>query len=155
MRTVRRTDTVSSVCIQFLYFVRRMHNRYQLFKNACAPYSDRPDDGGSKDLWNVGTTLPDYTVLQPRRQPSSYSPPWEPQILLRVFFFSVTVGSHWFYWDTLFATQRYSGIFLGELCICYVVHWTYNAVSVTAHYCVNVGKVPMLWPHFETGGLSG
>jgi hypothetical protein len=48
-----------------------------------APCSDRPDDGGSKDLWNVGTTLPDYTVLQPRRQPSSYSPPWEPQILLR------------------------------------------------------------------------
>jgi hypothetical protein len=30
------------------------------------------DDGGSKDLWNVGTTLPDYTVLQPRRQPSSW-----------------------------------------------------------------------------------
>jgi hypothetical protein len=26
--------------------------------------------------------MPDYTVLQPRRQPSSYSPPWEPQILL-------------------------------------------------------------------------
>jgi hypothetical protein len=25
--------------------------------------------------------LPDYTALQPRRQPSSYSPPWEPQIL--------------------------------------------------------------------------
>jgi hypothetical protein len=24
----------------------------------------------------------DYTTLQPRRQPSSYSPPWEPQILL-------------------------------------------------------------------------
>jgi hypothetical protein len=43
----------------------------------------RPDDGGSKDLWNVGKLLPDYTALQPRRQPSSYSPPWEPQILLR------------------------------------------------------------------------
>jgi hypothetical protein len=43
---------------------------------------DRPDDGGRKDLWNVGKLLPDYTVLQPRRQPSSYSPPWEPQILL-------------------------------------------------------------------------
>jgi hypothetical protein len=39
------------------------------------------DDGGSKDLWNVGKLLPDYTALQPRRQPSSYSPPWEPQIL--------------------------------------------------------------------------
>jgi hypothetical protein len=42
----------------------------------------RPDDGGSKYLWNVGKLLPDYTVLQPRRQQSSYSPPWEPQILL-------------------------------------------------------------------------
>jgi hypothetical protein len=42
----------------------------------------RPDDGGSKHLWNVGKLLSDYTVLQPRRQPSSYSPPWEPQILL-------------------------------------------------------------------------
>jgi hypothetical protein len=41
----------------------------------------RPDDGGSKDLWNVGKLLPDYTVLQPRRQSSSYSLPWEPQIL--------------------------------------------------------------------------
>jgi hypothetical protein len=26
--------------------------------------------------------LPDYMVLQPRRQPSSYLLPWEPQILL-------------------------------------------------------------------------
>jgi hypothetical protein len=34
----------------------------------------RPDDGGSKHLWNVGKLLPDYTALQPRRQPSSYSP---------------------------------------------------------------------------------
>jgi hypothetical protein len=36
-------------------------------------YEDRwrcPDDGGSKDLWNVGKLLPDYTVLQPRRQQS-------------------------------------------------------------------------------------
>jgi hypothetical protein len=47
-----------------------------------ARLTHRPDDGGSNDLWNVGITLPDYTVLQPRRQPSSYSPPWKPQILL-------------------------------------------------------------------------
>jgi hypothetical protein len=32
----------------------------------------RPVDGGSKDLWNVGKILPDYTPLQPRRQPSSF-----------------------------------------------------------------------------------
>jgi hypothetical protein len=30
----------------------------------------RPDDGGSKDLWNIGKLLPDYTALQPRRQSS-------------------------------------------------------------------------------------
>jgi hypothetical protein len=29
---------------------------------------DRPDDGGSKDLWNVDKLLPDYTALQPRRR---------------------------------------------------------------------------------------
>jgi hypothetical protein len=31
-----------------------------------------PDDGGSKDLRNVGKLLPDYTALQPRRQPYLY-----------------------------------------------------------------------------------
>jgi hypothetical protein len=47
-----------------------------------APCSHQGDDGGSKDIWNAGKFLPDYTTLQPRTQPSSYSPPWEPQILL-------------------------------------------------------------------------
>jgi hypothetical protein len=32
----------------------------------------RRDNGGSKDLWNFVKLLPDYTALQPRRQPSSY-----------------------------------------------------------------------------------
>jgi hypothetical protein len=32
--------------------------------------SHRPDDGGSKHLWNVGIRPPDYTVQQPKRQPS-------------------------------------------------------------------------------------
>jgi hypothetical protein len=30
--------------------------------------------------WTLGNILLMYTALQPRRQPSSYSPPWEPQI---------------------------------------------------------------------------
>jgi hypothetical protein len=38
----------------------------------------RPDDGGSNHLWNVGKL--DYTAQQPRGQPSSYSPPWKPEI---------------------------------------------------------------------------
>jgi hypothetical protein len=29
---------------------------------------DRPDDGGSKHLWNVGKLTPDHTAQQPRRQ---------------------------------------------------------------------------------------
>jgi hypothetical protein len=43
-------------------------------EDCCLPGCS-PDDGGSKDLRNVGKLLPDYTVLQPRRQQSSYSPP--------------------------------------------------------------------------------
>jgi hypothetical protein len=40
----------------------------------------RPDFGDSKHLWNFGKLLPDYTAQHPRRQSSSYSPPWEPEI---------------------------------------------------------------------------
>jgi hypothetical protein len=31
-----------------------------------------PDDGGSKDLWNVDKLLPDYMVLQSKTQPLPY-----------------------------------------------------------------------------------
>jgi hypothetical protein len=58
---------------------------YQRFRGPCCLHhqgDDCFDDGGSKDLWNVGKLLPDYMALQPTRQPSSYSPPWEPKILL-------------------------------------------------------------------------
>jgi hypothetical protein len=46
---------------------------YQRFRGPCClqHQGDRPDDGGSKDLWNVGKLLPDYTVLQPRIKQSS------------------------------------------------------------------------------------
>jgi hypothetical protein len=43
------------------------------FRNSCRPNHQRR----SKHLWNVGYFLPDYMALQPRRQQSSYSPPWE------------------------------------------------------------------------------
>jgi hypothetical protein len=33
---------------------------------------DRPDDGGSKHLWNVGQFLRDYTAQHPRNQYSRY-----------------------------------------------------------------------------------
>jgi hypothetical protein len=57
----------------------------------------RPDDGGSKDLWNVVRLLLDYASLQLRRHPSSYSLSWEPQILETAYvswgeiFFSVSI----------------------------------------------------------------
>jgi hypothetical protein len=43
----------------------------------------RHQHAGRKRLWNVCKFLHvDYTALQPIRQPSSYSPPWEPEISL-------------------------------------------------------------------------
>jgi hypothetical protein len=45
---------------------------------------DRPDDGGSKHLWNFGQFLRAYTAQDPRRQLSSYFPPWEPEISLNI-----------------------------------------------------------------------
>jgi hypothetical protein len=41
-----------------------------------------PDDGGGTDLRNVGKLTPVCTALQPVRQTSSWSPPWEPQVIL-------------------------------------------------------------------------
>jgi hypothetical protein len=69
----------------------RLVEVYRRFRGACCPPqkgTHRPDDGGNKHLWNVGELLPDYTALQPRRQPSSYSPPWEPEISIRHELFS-------------------------------------------------------------------
>jgi hypothetical protein len=60
---------------------------YQRSRGPCCLHHHHPDDGGSKDLWNVGKLLPDYTAIQPRRQPSSYSPQCEPQILLMKIIF--------------------------------------------------------------------
>jgi hypothetical protein len=76
---------------------------HQRFRGSCCLHhqgdkGDRPDDGGSRDLWNVGKLVPDYTALQPRRPPSSYSPPWEPQILLRLGG-SITRGLTWFWFN--------------------------------------------------------
>jgi hypothetical protein len=50
----------------------------------------RPDDGGSTDLWNTGKLTPVYTALQPRRQPSSQSPQWEPLVI------PVSLSRQWF-----------------------------------------------------------
>jgi hypothetical protein len=52
---------------------------YWRFRSTCCLHH-QDDDGGSKHLWNVRKLLSDYTAHQPRVQPSSYWPPWEPEI---------------------------------------------------------------------------
>jgi hypothetical protein len=54
---------------------------YRCFRGACWHYhkGDRSDDGGSEHPWNISKLLPVCTAQQPRRQPSSYLSPWEPQ----------------------------------------------------------------------------
>jgi hypothetical protein len=60
----------------------------------CSLGDDRPDDGGSTDLRNVGKLIPVCTVIKPRRQPSSHSdaglrvtrwlkPPSSPKIIIK------------------------------------------------------------------------
>jgi hypothetical protein len=63
-----------------------------------------PDDGSSKDIWNFGKLRPVYTVLQSRRQPSSYSLSWGPQILLSLRYVS------------FFNVERKPWILLSETC---------------------------------------
>jgi hypothetical protein len=43
---------------------------FQRFRGTCCLHHQGDEDGGSKHLRNVGKLLPDYTVLQSRRQPS-------------------------------------------------------------------------------------
>jgi hypothetical protein len=55
----------------------------QDFSSSRALLTRRPDDGGSKHLWNVSKLLPDYTAQLP------ILAAWEPQISheeLRVFY---------------------------------------------------------------------
>jgi hypothetical protein len=51
--------------------VRHAYDIVSIGDNNITSQTHRPDDGGSKDLWNIGKLLPDYTALQPWRQPSS------------------------------------------------------------------------------------
>jgi hypothetical protein len=55
---------------------------YLLASSIIRAMSHRPDDGGSKHLWNICKLLSDYTALLLRRQTSQYSPPWELETLL-------------------------------------------------------------------------
>jgi hypothetical protein len=79
------------------------------------------DVGSSKDLRNTGKFLLDYMTLQPRRQPSLYSPVWEPQILLHEREFVqktlklnliITIQDQWSRWlkKSLMAVAQITGI---------------------------------------------
>jgi hypothetical protein len=65
-------------------FVMRPHVEHCDWPSACcafrSPSIHRPDDGGSKHLWNVWQFLPDNTAQHSRSQSSSYSSPSEPEI---------------------------------------------------------------------------
>jgi hypothetical protein len=39
-------------------------------------HEDRPDDGGSTDLWNVGKLTPVYTALQPSGHTRKIASSW-------------------------------------------------------------------------------
>jgi hypothetical protein len=56
---------------------------------------DRPDNGGSTYLWNVGKILRVHTAQLRRRQSCSHSPPWEPEISTHYHYFMV-----WLVWVT-------------------------------------------------------
>jgi hypothetical protein len=56
----------------------RLVEVYRRFRGAyCFHHrgNHRPDDGGCKNLRNVGKFIPDNTAQQPRRQSSLFSPP--------------------------------------------------------------------------------
>jgi hypothetical protein len=48
---------------------------FPTFQRCLLRLTDSPDDGGSKDLWNIGE-IPDNTTQQRRGQLCSYSPLW-------------------------------------------------------------------------------
>jgi hypothetical protein len=71
------TAVVMAPVINFSAFLHFITEKYLWYANT--QITNPTDDGGSTDLWNVGKLIPVYTALQPRRQPSSYLAPWEPE----------------------------------------------------------------------------
>jgi hypothetical protein len=60
---------------------QRLVRSYCLHHDRSSICRDCPDNGCSMPLWNVSQLLRDYTAQYLRRQPSSYWPPSEPEIL--------------------------------------------------------------------------
>jgi hypothetical protein len=74
----------------------------------------RPDDGGSKNFWNVGKNLLDYMSQHPRRQSSSNATSWNCHYLV-IFEYS-------FFWWPWRATLGYG----------FLARW-FDTVSSNAH----------------------
>jgi hypothetical protein len=64
----------------------------------------RPEDGGSKHLWNDGKLILDYMVQYPRRQSPSYSPSGTWNLTKFIVIFSVPLGM--LLWETAFNKPR-------------------------------------------------
>jgi hypothetical protein len=62
------------------------------FQWRCVSSGMNSDDRGSKLIWNVGQFQTDYTVQHLRRQSTSYSSLWEPEISPRFSEFIVPVN---------------------------------------------------------------
>lgn len=61
----------------FRYWVVTLFGLVEVYEGS------HPDNGNSKNLWNVRKRLPpDYTVQKLKIQPSSYSTTWERDYLL-------------------------------------------------------------------------
>jgi hypothetical protein len=71
---------------------------------------DSLDVGGSKHLWNVGELLPDYTAQETRKLSSSYSPPWESQ-MLQIIFVSINL----YHYSKCFHTCTLSQIIINRV----------------------------------------
>jgi hypothetical protein len=76
--------------------------QWSLLRRSAVWAPDRPDDGGSKRLWNVGKFLPGYTAQHPGRKLSSYSPPWEPEISHLHVFLKTCLNLHERIWTNLY-----------------------------------------------------
>jgi hypothetical protein len=107
---------------------------------------DRPDDGGSKHLGNVGTLLPDYMARQPRRQPSSLlkrifrKPSWRVWIWFMWLRIRTGGGLLWTGWWTLGGRKRRVISWLAERTISFS-RMTMSLESVGTKYLENQIKL--------------
>jgi hypothetical protein len=77
----------------------------------------RPDDEGSRYLWNASKRPRDYKAQQPKRQPHSYPPPSEPEISL-----------------------RFNQVFAGHLRRSKRIPWQYHSDTITLSFNISTAE---------------